>query len=116
MTRQERRLLNKSRQTTSWLVFLCILLGVWIKFKYDDVSYVKMNMESLSHELDDYQKLNKKLNLKLDSFNRASIVKVIDTPSIIKPIYKPKPVKIDTVIPKDSIKPGKKDILKDTLK
>ena len=115
MTRQERRKLNKSRQTSSWLVVLCIILGIWIKYKYDDVSYVKMDIVTLSHEVDEYQKLNKKLNLKLDSFSRSSVVKTIDTPSIIKPIYKPKPVKIDTVIPRDSIT-VKKDILKDTLK
>lgn len=114
MTRQERRLLNKSRQTSSWLFAICIILGIWVKYKYDDVSCVRMDLELLTHEVDEYQKVNKNLNLKLDSFSRSSVVKVIDTPSIIKPIYKPKSVKIDTVTPKDSVK--KDIILKDTLK
>ena len=42
MTRQERRLLNRTRQSVSWLVILCIILGVWLNNKYGDVSYAEM--------------------------------------------------------------------------
>ena len=116
MTRQERRLLNRTRQSVSWLVILCIILGVWLNNKYGDVSYAEMEKKVAIEELLECQKTNNKLNLKLDSINRASI-KPVDTTPVIKPvIYKPKPIKIDTAII-DSIKPVKKDtIKKDTIK
>ena len=116
MTRQERRLLNKTRQTASWLCVLCIVLGIWLKTKYSDVSCAETEKEIAVHELLECEKINNKLTLKLDSFNRASI-KPVDTTPIVKPIvYKPKSIKIDTVI-SDSIKPIKKDTLKkDTIK
>jgi hypothetical protein len=112
MTRQERRLLNKSRQTSSWLVVLCIILGIWIKYKYDDVSYAKMDLQGARQEISEYQRINGILNLKLDSINKASIKHIDTTPVAVKPIYKPKAIKVDTVIPKDSIKPVKKDSIK----
>lgn len=116
MTRQERRLLNRTRQSVSWLAILCIILGVWLNNKYGDVSYVEMEKKVAVEELLECQKINNKLTLKLDSINRASI-KPVDTTPVIKPvIYKPKPIKIDTAII-DSIKPVKKDtIKKDTIK
>ena len=116
MTRQERRLLNRTRQTASWMCILCIILGVWLKTKYSDVSYAESEKENAILDLLECQKTNNKLTLKLDSFNRASI-KPIDTTPVIKPVvYKPKPIKIDTAIV-DSIKPVKKDTLKkDTIK
>ena len=116
MTRQERRLLNRTRQSASWLCILCIILGVWLKTKYSDVSYVESEKENALLDLLECQKINNSLTLKLDSFNRASI-KPVDTTPVIKPVvYKPKPIKIDTAIV-DSIKPVKKDTLKkDTIK
>lgn len=116
MTRQERRLLNRTRQSVSWLVVLCIVLGVWLKNKYGDVSYAEMEKETAVLELLECQKDNNKLTLKLDSFNRVSI-KQVDTTPIVKPVvYKPKSIKIDTIIT-DSIKPIRKDTLKkDTIK
>ena len=116
MTRQERRLLNKTRQTASWLCVLCIVLGIWLKNKYSDVSCAETEKEIAVHELLESEKINNKLTLKIDSFNRASI-KPVDTTPIVKPIvYKPKSIKIDTVVI-DSIKTLKKETLKkDTIK
>lgn len=115
MTRQERRLLNRTRQSVSWLVILCIILGVWLNNKYGDVSYAEMEKKVAVEELLECQKINNKLTLKLDSINRTSI-KPVDTPVVKPVIYKPKPIKIDTAII-DSIKPVKKDtIKKDTIK
>jgi hypothetical protein len=95
MTRQERRLLNRTRQTASWMCILCIILGVWLKTKYSDVSYAESEKENAILDLLECQKTNNKLTLKLDSFNRASI-KPVDTTPVIKPVvYKPKPIKID---------------------
>jgi len=116
MTRQERRLLNRTRQSASWLVILCIILGVWLKNKYSDVSYAESEKETVVNQLLECEEINNKLTLKLDSFNRACI-KPVDTTPIVKPIvYKPKSIKIDTVIT-DSIKSVKKETLKkDTIK
>lgn len=111
MTRQERRLLNSTRQTVSWLCVFCIILGVWLKNKYSDVSYAETEKEAAVHELLECKKINNKLILKLDSFNRVSI-KPVDATPIVKPIvYKPKSIKIDTVVI-DSINPIKKDTIK----
>jgi hypothetical protein len=87
------------------------VLVVWLKTKYNDVSYAESEKETAVHELLKCEKINDKLTLKLDSFNRASI-KPIDTTPIVKPIvYKPKSIKIDTVVI-DSINPIKKDTIK----
>ncbi len=111
MTRQERRLLNRTRHSASWLVILCIVLVVWLKTKYSDVSHVESEKEYVVTDLLECQKINNILTLKLDSFNRASI-KPIDKTPIVKPIiYKPKSIKIDTVVI-DSINPIKKDSIK----
>jgi hypothetical protein len=116
MTRQERRMLNRTRQSVSWLAILCIVLGVWLKNKYGDVSYAEMEKETVRQELLECEKINNKLTLKLDSFNRVSIKPVDTTPTPKPIIYKPKSIKIDTVVI-DSIKSLKKDSLKkDTIK
>jgi len=111
MTRQERRLLNRTRQTVSWLCVLCITLVVWLKTKYIDVSHVESGKEYVVNELLECQKINNTLTLKLDSFNRASIKPVDTTPDVKAVIYKPKSIKIDTIIV-DSINSIKKDSIK----
>jgi hypothetical protein len=116
MTRQERRILNRIRQTASWMCILCIILGVWLKTKYSDVSHVESEKEYLVNDLLECQKINNALTLKLDSFNRASIKPIDTTPDVKDVVYKPKSIKIDTVIT-DSIKPIKKDSTKkDSIK
>ena len=111
MTRQERRLLNRTRQSASWLVILCIILGVWLKNKYSDVSYAESEKETVVNQLLECEEINNKLTLKLDSFNRACIKPVDTTPDVKAVIYKPKSIKIDTIIV-DSINPIKKDSIK----
>ena len=110
MTRQERRLLYRIRQTASWMFILCIILGVWLKTKYSDVSHVESEKEYVVNDLLECQKINNTLTLKLDSFNRASI-KPVDTPVVKPVVYKSKSIKIDTVVI-DSINIIKRDSIK----
>jgi folate-dependent tRNA-U54 methylase TrmFO/GidA len=92
MNRQERRLLNKTRRTFSWIALLCIVLCIWLKYKYDDVSYIKMDMESTLIELEEVREINKNLNKKIDSLIS---IKTDTSNSVLKKIEK---IKKQTVV------------------
>jgi hypothetical protein len=116
LNRNDRRALRRNRSGVSWLCILVIILAVWIRNLYSDISFLRTDYDTTSVYLDEAQKECNKRKNTIDSL--IAIINHKDTlVDVIKP-YKPA-VRKDTTVPRiDSIKPLKKDtnFLKDTLK
>ena len=116
LNRNDRKALRRNRSAVSWLCVLVLVLGVWIKNLYSDVSFVETDNFSITKELDETQRECEKRQNKIDSL--IAVINHKDTAVVdIKKTYKPI-VRKDTTIHKvDSIRTLKKDtILKDTIK
>jgi hypothetical protein len=116
LNRNDRKSLRRNRSAVSWLCILSIILVVWIRNLYGDISFIETDYENITRDLTETQKECEKRKNTIDSL--IAVINHKDTViEVIKP-YKPA-VRKDTTLPKiDSIKPLKKDtnFLKDTLK
>jgi predicted Holliday junction resolvase-like endonuclease len=116
LNRNDRRALRRNRSGVSWLCILVIILAVWIRNLYGDISFIETDYENTTRELTETQKECEKRKTKIDSL--IAVINHKDTLVEITKPYKPS-VRKDTTVPRiDSIKPLKKDtnFLKDTLK
>ena len=125
LNRNDRSALRRNRNAVSWLCLLCIILSVWIKILYGDISEFSNNNNSIRIELDSTQALCNNRRFIIDSLMSVINHKNVDTS---KTSTEPKKestfvkVKVDSVkkdvrTKVDSIRPSRKDtILKDTLK
>ena len=115
LNRNDRKSLRRNRSAVSWLCILSVILAVWIRNLYSDISFLRTDYDTTSVELDEAQKECNKRKNTIDSL--TAVINHKDTSvEVIKP-YKPV-VRKDITVPRiDSIKPLKKDtnFLKDTL-
>lgn len=116
LNRRDRTALKRNRSAVSWLCILSVILAVWVRNLYSDISFIRTDYETTVIELEEAQKECNKRKNTIDSL--IAVINHKDTTIEVKKIYKPT-VKKDTTTHKiDSIKPLKKDtnFLKDTLK
>lgn len=116
LNRRDRTALRRNRSAVSWLCILSVILAVWIKNLYSDISFLRTDYETTSIELDEAQKECNRRKNTIDSL--IAVINHKDTTVEVKKSYKIVTRK-DTITHKiDSIKPLKKDtnFLKDTLK
>ena len=116
LNRRDRTALRRNRSAVSWLCILSVILAVWIKNLYSDISFLRTDYDTTAVELDEAQKECNKRKNTIDSL--IAVINHKDTTVEVKKPYKTVARK-DTTVPRiDSIKPLKKDtnFLKDTLK
>jgi len=116
LNRRDRTALRRNRSAVSWLCILLVILAVWIRNLYSDISFIRTDYETTVVELQETQKECNKRKNTIDSL--IAVINHKDTlVEVIKP-YKPTVRKDTTIHRVDSIKPLKKDtnFLKDTLK
>ena len=116
LNRNDRKSLRRNRSAVSWLCILVIILSVWIRNLYGDISFAETDYENITRDLTETKKECEKRKNTIDSL--IAVINYKDTVVEVKRTYKPV-VKKDTTIHKlDSIKTLKKDtnFLKDTLK
>jgi peptidoglycan hydrolase CwlO-like protein len=112
LNRNDRKSLRRNRSAVSWLCVLSIILVVWIRNLYSDMSFVKDDYNDVIRELSEKRKEIDRVNNKIDSLTK--IINYKDTSVEIKKSYIPtvRKEKIDT-----TVKIVKKDtLLKDSLK
>ena len=116
LNRRDRTALRRNRSAVSWLCILSVILAVWVRNLYSDISFIRTDYETTVVELQETQKECNKRKNTIDSL--ITVINHKDTLVEITKTYKPA-VRKDTTVPRiDSIKPLKKDtnFLKDTLK
>lgn len=93
MTRDERKLLNKIRRRTSWLILSIIAILIWTKDIHDDYENVSWDKKHLELVVQNKDKQIKTLYKIIDSLKRP-------VPVVIKEIKvkKPKKVKVDSTM------------------
>jgi hypothetical protein len=113
LNRNDRKALRRNRSAVSWLCVLVLVLVIWIKNLYGDIDFFQSDYNATTGELSEIQKESQIRKNKIDSL--INIINHKDTVVEVKNTYKA-PVRKDTTTHKiDSIKPLKKDILKDTV-
>ena len=116
LNRRDRTALRRNRSAVSWLFILLVILAVWVRNLYSDISFIRTDYETTVVELQETQKECNKRKNTIDSL--ITVINHKDTTVEITKPYKPS-IRKDTTVPRiDSIKPLKKDtnFLKDTLK
>ena len=121
LNRNDRNALKRNRNAVSWLVFLCIALGIWIKTLYSDIGYMSSINQENRTTLIESQRVCQQRQRTIDSLLSVINYKPVDTAkSAIKPykVVKKDSLKVDTTTKQTiSVKPTKNDtILKDSLK
>jgi peptidoglycan hydrolase CwlO-like protein len=112
LNRNDRKSLRRNRSAVSWLCVLSIILIVWIRNLYSDMSFAKEDYNDVVRELSEKQKEIDRGNNKIDSLTK--IINYKDTSVEVKKPYIPTVRKeiIDT-----TVKIVKKDtLLKDSIK
>lgn len=112
LNRNDRSALKRNRSAVSWLCLLCLVLLVWIKLLYNEMSTFSNNVKTLKYDLETSHKLYIDSEKAIDSLVGLVNYKPIDTPKIATKPYKS--LNKDSLITKsksDSIKLEKKDTI-----